>query len=137
MGKRVTMRPARPGDLTEFYGEPSPMTCRAVVAERDGQPLGIGGVYYYRRQVIAFSQVKPELLDSKRDMVIASRATFKMIKALGVPVYALADDSLMNSAKTLEHYGFEKLADSPDGEMYIWRGDDSVRGDGAESGRAA
>lgn len=118
MGNRIHMRQATAADLVEFYGKPHSFSCRAVVAVKDGRVIGVGGVYYYRRQVIAFSEVKPELLESKRDMVVASHATFDLIHRMDVPVYALADDSLMHSAKTLEHYGFEHIG--PEENVYMW-----------------
>ena len=82
----MQIRPATHPDIARLHDGAAQFTTRAVVIE-DGDEIGVGGVYYCRGQVIAFSAGTARL--SRRARVKVARAAQKIIGAIAAPVFAL------------------------------------------------
>jgi len=92
------------GDLAlAYYGGPPPYSFKGHVALLDGQPVGIGGVYFVNRLPVAFSEEKG--LMSRKDKARATRLLEKQIKAFKAPVFAIATEP--TSVGLLTKLGFE------------------------------
>ncbi|HNP14960.1 MAG TPA: hypothetical protein PKI99_00665, partial [Terrimesophilobacter sp.] len=74
----MQIRPATLPDVARLHEGAAPFSTRAVVVEEGGE-LGIGGVYYCRGQVIAFSAGTDGL--SKRARVKLARAAQRLVAA--------------------------------------------------------
>jgi hypothetical protein len=86
----MQIRPATRPDVTRLHDGAAPFSTRAVVVE-DGGEIGIGGVYYCRGQVIAFSAGTAGL--RKRARVKLARAAQQIIAAVKAPVFALQGEA--------------------------------------------
>lgn len=108
-------RPATRDDILEFL--PSvPFSARAEAAVDGGVVVGIGGIYYDRGRVFAFSHARAEM--SARDRIKGARRILDIMRKVDGAVWAIKGD-LDTAERTLEHFNFEKVTDL----YYLWRGD--------------
>lgn len=92
------------GDLAlAYYGGPPPYSFKGHVALLDGQPVGIGGIYFVDRLPVAFSEEKGRM--SRKDKARAARLLEEMIKKFKAPVFAIATEP--TSIGLLTKFGFE------------------------------
>ena len=106
----MIIRPATAMDLAAVTGCQPPMSCRALVAEEDGQTRAVFGVYAKNTRYIMFSHLTDEFRANKRAMVIGIRALWDLIKGRpAMPVLAHADPAIKGSDVLLLHMGFEPL----------------------------
>lgn len=117
----VEIRPARPDDLPAFAVETKSRTIRAVVATVDGRPMGIAGVAYHPRNIIAFSEMHEELRPYLAAIVAMRRAASRIFAGVAGPVVAVKDASIPGSDAFLAWCGFSHLNSGPEGEVYIWK----------------
>jgi hypothetical protein len=112
----ISIRPARAGDIQDFFGSAVPETIRAFVAEYRGVPHCIAGIYLFHGKWIVFSDVKS--LDLPK-MTIWRGANMLMekLKSLNVPMTAIPDDGICGSERFLERMGFTKTQ----GGLYTWQ----------------
>ena len=99
----MKIRPATVADFRKYYDKPPPLTMRALVGEKDGEIVGIGGYMFKGDTVAAFTDHTPGKV-TKRDMIIAGRALMALYKKLGSPLVAVEGKY---GTVVLEHYGFE------------------------------
>ena len=99
-------RPATREDIDNFYPEAT-QTFKAIVAELDGKPLGIGGIYYSNGTPVAFSKTLPEL--EKYPFTIARGAKMVMEFIGDKDCVAFADESLPGAPEFLERLGFQHV----------------------------
>ena len=107
----TSIEPATEGLLTAFYGRPPPRTVRALVAVRDGKPIGVAGVWRGAERLVMFSDLSPEARADKRLMVRGIRAVLGLVRDTGLPVHAVADKEVEGSERLLERVGFHRLTD--------------------------
>jgi hypothetical protein len=117
----ISVRPSTAEDISLLYGERPRKTMRAYTAVYDGQPIAVGGVYYYPDQVVAFSCIKPEFAHLKVGLGRAAIAVLRMLKDINKPIMAVAEPSIPTSSEFLERCGFEYLQTNSQGKIYIWR----------------
>jgi hypothetical protein len=114
------IRPATHADLERFYGR-FPWTFRAFAAELDGEVLGIGGIYYHREYVVAFSHAKDDA--HQKYPFTAARMTKKIMGLVdGRPCIAIVSDTIPGAPALLERLGFEKT----EGRVWRWPMDHSA-----------
>lgn len=100
------LRPATRKDIEAFYGTVK-WTFRAIVAELNGEVIGIGGVYYDGNKTVAFSSIKPELLRYKVTLV---RGLKKIMDIVGPrECIAIADPKIETAPQLLRRLGFEEI----------------------------
>ena len=108
------IRPATAKDLEKYYGEPLRWSARAVVADRGGEILGVGGIYYCGDLAVAFSSFKPEMRDYP---VAMARGTLKIMDIVKKRVcVAFADGNIDGSDNLLIRLGFERREGG-----YLWK----------------
>lgn len=113
------IRPATQDDLAAFPHMKNAVSIRALVAELDGKPVGIGGLIYRRNgNVEAFSEMKDEMRAFPKTIVKAARQLTVLFADTGA--VALANPKEKHSRKLLEHLGFEPLDERVG--TYRWRG---------------
>ena len=95
----MIIRPATREDIRRFYGKTIPMTTRAVVAERDGEIVGVGGYYLSNGVAIAFTNTDGSM--SKREIILGGRSVMDLLKNFGGPVVARSDEK-----SAIGHFGF-------------------------------
>lgn len=113
----MQFRPAKPADLAKFM-DPVPYTVKAVVAEHDGEVLGVGGVYYQGMAVIAFSEFDPKMRRFATDMLRGARKIVEIVKSVRAPVYAIPGP-FASAPVLLKRFGFEPIEET---NFYVWRG---------------
>jgi hypothetical protein len=117
---RVIFVPATRKDLEVFYPHDFPWTFKAVAArivDADGgeETVGIGGVYYDRNNVVAFSSFDPKI---DAFPVAKARGVMKVMEIVrNRPCVAIASEDHPGAPKLLERLGFEQL----DGRIYRWK----------------
>lgn len=114
------VRSATAADLAAFYGEPQPLTQRAMVVVLDGKPIGIAGVAYERGVPVAlFAEMKPEMKRFPKVIVRGARrflAETPNIKGLR------ASASTPEAARFLGFLGFKYIGSYGDHMIYEWGG---------------
>ena len=106
-------RPATRADIEAFYPNLT-QTVRAWTVELNGEPLGVGGVYYQGDIAVAFSAFKPEL--DKWPMT-KLRGLKKIMEIVGDrSCIAIADEKFPDAPKLLERIGFQHI----EGRTYKW-----------------
>ena len=117
MGCRmIQIRPATRADVDELVPDTYGKTVRAVVAEKDGRLIGIGGVIH-TTPLQWFGHVSDELRSHPKSLLKAAKIMRDMVESYDVPVYATTDDDVEASGRFLEHLGFHKMEDE---EIYRW-----------------
>jgi len=107
MPSEITFRPATRADALRYYGQDPIFTFRGHVAEKDGEILGIGGVYYDFGVPVVFTEMRPEMEASKRACAKAARFMIEYVESLEAPVvYAVADPRYETSGYLLAKLGF-------------------------------
>jgi hypothetical protein len=107
MEKQVKYRYATLEDFKKFYkDDPMHYSTRAVVVEKDGEPVGIGGVCRVDNKMLVFTEMRPGQV-SKRDIVMAGRLLMKIINRY-TSVFAFLDKDSATAVSFGAHYGFEK-----------------------------
>ena len=92
---------------------------RAVVALRDGEPIGIGGVCRSGKRMVVFTDFDIDCGLSKKDVIHAWRELLKIIERYTV-VYAHSDKTKATAMGFAKHFGFEPTGSyTEDGEILI------------------
>ncbi len=115
----MRMRPATRDDVIEMCGGTFVDNIWAMALEEDDELLAIAGVRYSNPRM-CFSNIKPAVKESPRDIVRLARAVMQELDKSDVPVYALADLTEPTAPGFLEHLGFEHIMSSNIGEVYQW-----------------
>jgi len=87
--------------VESLYG-PLPVSCRAVVAERDGEILAVAGLAMFPETMTAFSKIAQDI--PPITIVRVGRALMQIIERHGANVLAEAENE--TSLKLLKHLGF-------------------------------
>ncbi len=103
----IDIVPATTEIVKKFYGETPPKTVHAIAAVRDGEILGIAGIFSIGMAWMMFSDMKPEILADKRAMVRALRVIRKLVADKRLPVYANPDPNAKGADILIEHAGVE------------------------------
>jgi hypothetical protein len=103
----VTFRPATAQDAHGFYGKAPDRSFRGLAAVKDGEVIGVGGVYYddFRRPVI-FSEYNEVMAGEKRARAKAVRLLLQFAERLYPRVFAIADPRYDTSGPLLKKLGF-------------------------------
>jgi len=119
---RCNFRKATAQDSYEFYGKPPCNTFRGIVAEIDGRVIGIGGLFYEGKARVAFSDMKPEMKQHRKDIARACRMLIDIVKEAKAPVYSVCDTNEPTSFNLLKKLGFVSTGiTGPMGEILIWK----------------
>ena len=108
------IRPATLEDFERVRTRPA-KTVRAYAAVRDGEVLGVGGVYREGVSQVLFSEFTDAIRKDKRSLVRLLRSMATLMKGT---VYSYADEAIAGSEVLLEHMGFERY----EGRVYQWHG---------------
>lgn len=115
---KIVFAPATRKDLAVFYPDNFPWTFKAIAARLvDGEKeetLGVGGVYYDRNNVIAFSSFDPKIDEFPVAKVRGVLKVMEIVRAR--PCVAMASADHPGAPKLLERLGFEHI----EGPYYKW-----------------
>ena len=114
----ITVRNATAADILAFYGGPTPGTLRALVAEMDGEVVGVIGIVRERQWGKFFSDSKPKLQPHLKSITImrAIKRALRFCEEYRGPVLAQAHDA--ESCRLMHRLGFTHLY----GGWYGWLG---------------
>lgn len=120
MRNDVVFRPATAADAEAYYGKPPPCSFRGIVAIKDGEVAGIGGVYYDGPLRIAFSEFKDSLRSDRRALVKGTRMLMQIVDTIKGPVYAVANKDEPTAANLLARLGWVPTGvQGPHGETLV------------------
>ena len=115
----IIVRPARSEDIEAIYGHPAPYTLRAIVAEQDGEVLGVMGIFH-SNPLMAFCRVTPHMEERCPTMILrAAKAFPALLHYYSEPVYAIPDPDEPHARAILQRAGFQR-DESRDAEVYVW-----------------
>lgn len=118
---KVIIRPAKAADILALYGNYPKHNMKAYAAELDGKVIAVSGVNYFPDQLVAFSKILPEYQHMKFALAKGTLKVLDLLKRIDAPVYAIADKDIKGSADFLMRCGFEYVARTPEGEVYVWQ----------------
>ena len=119
---RPVIRPITADDLIAFYGKGMPKPGRGWAVDVNGKLAAIVGVTIMPTLMLAWSDIKPDVVASPR--VVYETAVRLMIKIrdLGYPVvYAVASHDIKTAPAFLKRLGWTHLESSARGEVFTWR----------------
>ena len=120
---RCEFRQATAKDAYEFYGEKPPFSFKGVAAVKDGKVVGLGGIYREAHYLIAFTDMKDEMRESKKDIAKGCRIVHNLIIEEPRPVYAIANQDEPTAKALLAKLGFVPSGKETDkGSILIWEG---------------
>lgn len=109
------IRPATKADVIAFRGKPYDESFKGVVADLDGEIIGIAGVLH-TEHLQAFSTIEDELKKYPKILVLAAREFRNILNSYQSTIYALASCKEKNSKGFLKYIGFERYT----GRLYKW-----------------
>lgn len=119
----ISIEPLTADMAHRFYGKLPIKTMRGFVAVKNGEPIGIGGIYYEGKHAVAFSEMKPEMKKDKKTIARAIRKLLAMFASAGRPVYAVCDKDEPTAAWLLARLGFVPIGQAgPEGDILIFAG---------------
>jgi len=119
---KCKLRQATTKDAYSFYGKMPSNSFKGIVAVEGDKVIGIGGLFYTKDGLIAFSEMKPEMRKHKKVLVKGIRMIMNMVKNADTPVYAVANDKEPTAQRLLERLGFVNTGVSNKlGETLVWR----------------
>jgi len=108
--------------LTAFYGKTPEVSQKAVAAVRDGEVLGVAGIYRYKTRSILFSTIRPDVLenmdrfDYRKAFVKCMYKTLEYARQSRLPVISIANPDIPGACKLLERVGLTKINEG----VYEW-----------------
>ena len=119
---KCELRTATTKDAYNFYGRMPTNSFKGIVAVEGDKVIGIGGLFYTKSNLIAFSDMKPEMRPYKKAMVKGCRIIMDMVKNAEVPVYAVANSNEPTAKNLLKRLGFVNTGvENEFGETLVWR----------------
>jgi hypothetical protein len=115
MKKIPDLRPATTQDIAKFTDGKMKMSCKAIVADLDGEIIGIGGIYYTKENVIVFSDFTEKMEEFPFTIARAVKLIMNIVG--NKTCVAIADEKHPGSEKLLTRIGFRHLA----GRIYGWQ----------------
>lgn len=115
----IEIRQATEKDVRNYFDGVAPIrSMRAFAAILDGRVIGIGGVYFDGKNMVAFSDIKDEMKKYKKDIVRGARIIMDMIASRNIAVFAICADD--RAVQFVNHLGFDVVGETPDGRLMIW-----------------
>lgn len=109
---------ATPELIRTYYGSDRPRSMRALVAVRDGEVLGVLGMYPINGQQLVFLDMKDELRKHPRVLVDGAKTFMRWAREAKMPVCAWCDHTIPAAKGFLEHFGFREHYKG----VYKWTG---------------
>ena len=109
----MLIRPAIKADTKDFPVLQG-ATFRALVAEQDGQLVGIAGYMYDGNILQGFSSQKEAI--KPKTIIKLARGVIEMYQDAKSPIYAKANSEFDNSKRFLVYLGFEEMANG----LFVW-----------------
>ena len=73
----ISFRQATARDALAFYGKPASNSFKGIAAIENEKVVGLGGLFYMKGGIVAFSDMKDELRANKKDIVRGCRMLVK------------------------------------------------------------
>lgn len=119
MPSKIEVREASAEDVQRFYKGPPIYSGRAVVALRDGEPIGLAGVVRVNKRMVVFTDFSLDCGMSKKDVVRAWKKLINIIDRYTL-VYAHSDKATSTAMSFARHFGFEPTGNyTEDGPILV------------------
>lgn len=102
----VILRPATKADIIAYRGKPYRESFRGIVAELEGEVVGVAGVLHTSPPQ-AFSNIRDALRAHPKTLILGVREFRKILNSYDSQIYAIANEKEKNSTGFLEYVGFE------------------------------
>jgi len=104
----IEIRPATQALMASFYKGIPPKSQRGIVAMKDGEIIGVAGMYFDHNRYVLYSELTPELKQDKRTIVRGIRILLEMVRDKRLPVLAKAE-AVEGADRLLRHMKFRHL----------------------------
>jgi hypothetical protein len=104
----MQIRAATETDLRQWFDGKVPATMRAIVAEHEGQLLGIAGIAMCEDHAQAFSGYRPGMRGWPVTMGRMAVVFASMLERAGVPVIAICSETEPTAPALLARLGFDQ-----------------------------
>ena len=118
----VEIRNLTRADVLAFYGRDLRSTVRGWSVWQNNELAAICGVTMGPGVMVAFSDIKPDIVAPKVTVWRTALRIMEKIKALDIStVYAVASPKLPGAPAFLARLGFKHVESSVRGEVFIWQ----------------
>ncbi len=118
---KPVIRPLTENDIVEFYGKNLGCHCKGWAVDYNGKLACIVGVSIMPTLIFAWSDVKPDLVVTKRLVWETAKQLMIKLKELNYPViYAVAEHRFNGAPKFLKRLGWTYIESSARGEVFQW-----------------
>lgn len=105
----MNIRPLTGDDLLRYWEMDSlSRSVRGFLAEKDGEVLGVAGLMYMPRVIVAFADMREGGQQYPLSIMRMARRMRDLMNTISAPIVADADPQYPNSAAFLAHVGFER-----------------------------
>jgi hypothetical protein len=103
----IDIRRATQKDAERWYGKPPVFSMKGYVAEKDGELLGIGGVFRAGARQYVFAEMLPSAHCYAKSILTLAKKVMQDVE--GSVVYAIRQDDEPTAQRFLEHLGFKPV----------------------------
>jgi len=119
---KPVIRPLTEDDIRDFYGKNFPHHTRGWAVDHNGKLACIVGVSITPSLILAWSDVKPDVVASKRLVWETAKQLMIKLKDLNYPViYAVAEHHITGAPAFLKRLGWTHIESSARGELFKWQ----------------
>ncbi len=119
----MILRNATSADIRTLYPQGMPYHIKAMVLEKDGVPIGIGGIVYRPEGGMIFLEDR-DYADRGISRMAVARAIFNGFKKIIMPEiqtsFVYRDVSRPTSERLLKKLGFQCTFKETEGEIWQW-----------------
>lgn len=118
---KPVIRPLTEDDLNAFYKKNLPRATKGWAIDYRGKLAAIVGVTIMPTLMLAWSDIKPDVVAPPRVVYETAKELMIKIKGLGYPVvYAVASYDIKTAPAFLKRLGWKHIESSARGEVFIW-----------------
>lgn len=112
----IVIRPSTRQDVIKLYGKASQWSVRALTVDLDGEPVGIGGVYFNGDMYVIFSEITEPLRPYRKTIMKVAKMVMAQVKERGITAIAIASPTEPTAHHFIQHFGLEDMGNGG----YVW-----------------
>jgi hypothetical protein len=119
---KPVIRPLTEADIIDFYGKNLPRPCKGFAVDYQGRLACIVGVTITPTLMLAWSDIKPDVVAPHRVVWQTAKELMKRVEGLGfTTLYAVASYDIKTAPAFLKRLGWKHIESSARGEVFTWQ----------------